>query len=175
MGCWNNFDIDDELRLRKMLEGALGYTIEVQKNDDKYDYDCKVFQYDTKTCDKKLIGFIELEKSEHWIEEYPENWKTDSFLMRKVFIYDRNKSEFTKDLRKEHERTLYLVVNGNETDMNCQTIDEISKLNKVYCNVKNDNYKDWFLRIGRNNNKIIHGKENCLRFINKFFEMETIT
>jgi hypothetical protein len=33
---WGNFDIDDELKIRKKIESMLNYDIELQKTDDKY-------------------------------------------------------------------------------------------------------------------------------------------
>jgi len=171
---WGNFDIPDELKIRKKLEQILNYTIELQKNDDKYGYDISCYRYDTKTNKKCLIGYIELEVSDTWIDVYPDFWKYHSFLARKVFKFDWNKNEFTDELQDNYANTIYLIMNQSMTDMICQSIKNISKLNFRYCNVKDRYYNDCYLRIRKKNKKIICGEDNCSKFIQQFFEEQKI-
>ena len=171
---WGTFDIDNELRIRKKLESMLKYDIELQKNDDKYSFDFCVFRYNTKTNNKYLLGFIEVETSDTWIDEWPSFWKYHSFLARKVFKFDYLNKRFTKTLKDEWMRTIYLIVNHNLTDMFCQSLKVISTFKLQYSNVKNNEYNDYYLRINKNNKKIIHGDLNCKEFIKEFFESQKI-
>lgn len=171
---WDNFDIDDELKIRKRLEDMLNYDIELQKTGDKFSWDISCFRYNIKTNKKTLLGFIELETSDTWIDKWPSFWKYHSFLMRKIFKFDWEKNKFTDELKDEWARTIYLITNKSFTDMFCQSIKIISTLNFKYCNIKDRYYNDCFLRIRRNNKKIICGVENCKYFIKRFFESQKI-
>jgi hypothetical protein len=171
---WGSFDIPDELKVRKLLESMLKYDIELQKNKDKFGYDIHVFRYNTKTNEKHPIGYIELEVSDTWVNDYPRHWKTYSFLARKVIKFDRDKNEFTKELKDNWERTVYLITNKEMSDMICQSIQSISKLKFYYCKVKERYYNDCFFRVRKGSKKIICGKDNCANFIKQFFEPQKI-
>jgi hypothetical protein len=174
---WDNFDIDDELKIRKKIESMLNYDIELQKTDDKYFWDISCFRYNTKTNQKTLLGYIELEHSDTWVDEYPSFWKYHSFLARKVFKFDWDKNEFLRNppqLKDEWARTIYLIVNKNLTDMICQSINTISNLNFEYCNVKDNYYNDCYLRINKKNKTIICGENKCKKFIKDYFEIQRI-
>jgi len=170
-----NYDIDNELKIRKKLESMLNYDIELQKTEDKYSWDISCFRYNTKTNQKTLLGYIELEQSDTWIDEYPDFWKYHSFLARKVFKFDWNNNVFLiNELKNDWARTIYLIVNKNLTDMICQSIKTISTLNFEYCKVKDRYYNDCYLRINKRNKTIICGQNDCKRFIKDFFEKQRI-
>lgn len=167
-----SYDIDNELKIRKELENMLNYDIELQKTEDKYSWDISCFRYNIKTNKKTLLGYIELEQSDTWIDEYPLFWKYHSFLARKVFKFNWDKNIFTSELKNGWGRTVYLIVNNNLTDMICQDIKTISTLKFSYCKVKDRYYNDCYLRINKNNKIIISGKNNCKNFIKDFFEKQ---
>lgn len=171
---WGSYDIDEELKIRKKLETMLNYDIELQKTDNKYSWDISCYGYDSKQIYKSLIGFIELEVSDTWIDVYPSFWKYHSFLARKVFKFDRENNKFTNELKDDWGRTIYLITNKELTDMICQSIKVISTLNFSYCNVKNRYYNDCYLRVRKNNKKIVCGEDKCKGFIKDFFEKQKI-
>lgn len=169
---WGSYDIPDELKVRKKIETMLNYDIELQKNDNIYDWDMKLFRYNVKTNKKTPIGYIELEISDNWVDNYPSYWKYYSFLARKVFRYDWNQNQFTRELKENWKNTVYLISNHEMSDMICQSIEALSKLYFYHKEVTGRYYNDCFLRVRRGSKKIIRGVDNCSLFIKDFFEVQ---
>lgn len=178
-----NYNIDNELKIRKKLENMLNYDIELQKTDDKYSWDISCFRYNTKTNKKTLIGYIELEQSDTWIDEYPYFWKYHSFLARKIFKFDWNNNIFLlNELKNDWGKTIYLIVNKNLTDMFCQSIKTISTFHFKYDKpnpnnnkIPNDRYyNNCYLRINKKNKTVICGENDCKNFIKSMFEKQRI-
>lgn len=168
----NTFEIDLELKIRKLLEHNVDYTFEIQKNNDKYDYDLKAFKYYIKGADyrKEPIAFIEVEISENWKDNYPSYWEDYSFLMRKVYKWDNKKQTFTKELKENASKTIYLIVNKNINDAICQKIPFIAKLEPVEREIGIDLRRRMCLRTSKDNPSIIRGFNNCMEFIYEFIK-----
>ena len=163
------FEIDTELKVRKYLECISDYRFEFQKNNDIYGYDLLVNFYNTTSKDwiKSNITFIEIEVSETWVNEYPPHWKYYSFLARKVFEFDKAQNKFTKRLKPDADKTIYLVFNKSMTDCFCSLISDTVKYCKlcVTNTLFADVYRETFYRVSLDSDLILRGKNNCMRYI----------
>ena len=171
----NAFEINLELEIKRILEFDMDYHNELQKNDNKYNYDLKVFKYyiNGADYDKKLIAFIEIEVSENWKNDYPKNWKNDSFLARKVLQYDYKSEEFMlTNLKENADDTVYIIFNKSLTDSVCCDMVTISKFKLTYIPLTDNPYNNGFLResLLDCNKKVIRGIDNCRNYIEEFIK-----
>lgn len=168
----NTYEIDAELAVRKILEKGTSYLTEIHRNDEPYDYDLVYYMYNTdkNPFEKRMGGYIEVEVSEHWKDEFPSYWKTFSFLKRKVYEYDYDKHSFTEDLKKNGERTIYLILNKKLTDGCACDIVTISTFEEKKQHVTGDDRLDTFLRAPLDSKDVSFGLHDCLVFIRAFFE-----
>ena len=172
----NPYEIDLELQASRLIGKGLDHTLELQKNENKYKYDLSVFKYyqDGAEHEKKIIGFIEIEVSKKWNNEFPSNWKTYSFLRRKVSSYDFLDPDyefdegFYNDIKENGDKTIYIIFNQSLTDAFCCDIVTISKFTKVHCEVVGIPYNDSFLRTDLQDPNVKRGLDECVDYINKF-------
>ena len=172
-----NYNIDNELMIRKWIDLFLDYTIEIHKGG-KYEYDLDIFRYNTDSSEKLCIGHIEIEvcQNKSWDSPiFPKNW-VYSFLARKVFLFDKRNNEFTSKLKeKKSSRTIYLKFNYNFTDCFCQTVPIISKYpfkENLGFDCFDRKRNDCYLRTKRKN--VVHGLNECKEFIKDFFERQRL-
>lgn len=114
-----SYEIKDELKIRKALEGETDWQLEFTKNS-KFDYDLRVFVWDDNPRgpeSKNLLGFIEVErtsKTSDWITgDIPDSWWYYSFLERKIRQYDHRFTGRSAwgDPIEDYQRTVYLKFN----------------------------------------------------------------
>lgn len=173
----SNYDITPELKARKILEHYLGDDIELQKNDDPYGYDLKVYRYNTLngSNEKNFVCYIEIEVSEGWIDDYPGYWKDYSFLRRKIDTWNPNIISFDNDIKENGDKTIYIIFNKNNTDAVCQSIEFIKEnyfiKRRGISNKRRDSYytvNKYDLRIINTPPIIYKGLDKCLKFISEY-------
>ncbi len=124
----NPREIGEELKIRKKIERKTGHRLEIQRSKDLKGIDLKCYMYKSYNGNLKkgLIGHIEVEVSENWIDTYPNNWKEISFLKRKIEKYDWDRRKWI-GLRDDIDtrNAFYLVINKNRTNCFSQTIHNI--------------------------------------------------
>jgi hypothetical protein len=164
----NPYEIDLELMVRKLLEKSTSYEYEIRKND-KYDYDLIVYKYFINGGEWESIPicFIEVEVSETWSHyEYPGHWKSDSFLARKVLI--EYGDGFTRDLKKNADKTAYVIFNKSFSNAIAQRMTVIADFKLEYNRVVGKGRNDHFLRIKKDNDVVKRGLKDVLNFLYKF-------
>lgn len=170
----NPYEIDTELRIRKILENYTGYQFEIRKNEDPYAYDLVVYFYDTSNVGSPAIPliFVEIEQSETWKDKYPSNWKAYSFLARKVFKFDKTIDAFTNELKDNANKTIYIIFNQSLTDCIAQKVSFIAENYNLVRSTKTFNsYNDWVLRTPVDNSHlVVRGIEKTMSKIMKFIE-----
>lgn len=165
-----SYDIKDELKIRKILENNNSFEYEFRKNDDKYGYDIEVYEYIliNNEWNRKLLGYIEVERALKWIEEnsFPENWYRISLLKRKLFKFDRSKNIFTNE-PKYNEITFYLKFNTNYTNCFCERMDKLIEKGKDSNRRTNelDLYYGSYWEVEKT--EVIVGIKNCIDYITK--------
>lgn len=167
----NPYAIDVELEIRKIFERETNYIYEFQKNENPYDYDITVFKYYINGANwwKKIIAYIELEVSEHWINDYPKYWKTYSFLKRKIYEWDNG---FSGEKKCNADKTIYIIFNKQLNDAICCDIETISKFQEEYINITGSERKDTFLRTSLDDPRITRGIRNCIERIKYFIKQK---
>lgn len=169
------YEINTELKVRKLLEQNSHYTYEYSKNDDKYGYDIEVIKYFLNNgYRKETIGYIEVEVSYTWINDWPKYWKSYSFMKRKVYEYDGFNNVFIDRLKQNVNKTLYVVFNNQFTDCYCSSMSEISQFGTESNNKTQYNRTDQCLRTSLNDSRVIRGLDNCIKHINKVLENREI-
>lgn len=170
----NSYEITGELKLRKVIESNTDYSLEFCKNDDKYGYDliCKKLVVNGDHWRRDIVGYVELEISDNWIDSYPAYWKTYSFLARKAFYWDYNSNEFYSDRLKNADtnRTIYVISNKSMTDMVVAKMTDVAQGEMVVNGYDSESErKKTFLRFDLKDTRIIRGLENTMQFINNYF------
>lgn len=172
------YDIEPELKIKRILEPCLDFHFSLTKNEDKYAYDLKIDKTitspngDYKSSDS---GFIEIEHSQNWnLYEIPKYWKENpTYLFRKLFIFNWDEEKWTTELKQNASETIYLIFNLPFTNCHCQSIEYIvSKGIPSNRNGKSPDkyrlYNDFYMVL-KDRNEYVFGIENCGIFINKFF------
>lgn len=145
-----NYNIKEELIIRKKLEYITNWNIEFNENyENRYDYDLCYFKHivdDNEIGYKKdLIGFVEVEVSPQWVNyNIPENWYEISFLKRKCFKFNFNLNEWTNEPKENYEKSIYLKSNIDYTNCFAINIKDIIK-DSINSNRNNNTYKGDFL------------------------------
>ena len=167
-----NFEISDELQIRKILEKNTGFNWIFDKNDDKYAYDLKAWRYDVfkdGRYNKNFMGFIEIEVGNGWVDQWPENYYCVSFLYRKIYKFDWDKKEQI-GLRKDADRAFYLKFNSSQTNCFCLKISDIDQIGTPSRrNKENEKYNYSFMEVDTNG--VIWGVKNCIEYIAENFKM----
>ena len=162
MPSFMNYNIEEELRIRKILEELTPWNIELNQNyEDKYGYDLKFYKHiETKTdtgFKKELLGFIEVEacppggySARAWTEHKFPDYLELSFLKRKVFKWDKTNNCWSKEPKEDYEKVIYLKVNPNYT--NCYAINLKSLVNNHWISKRSDGtYNNTFMVTERKN------------------------
>lgn len=107
------FEIQDELKVRKVLESNTDWAFEFTKND-RYAPDLELYQWPDgadRPSDRQLHGYVEIERAQNWVTgAVPDGWPYASFLKRKVYDWDYT-SQSWLGLKDQYQRTLYLKFN----------------------------------------------------------------
>jgi len=113
-------DIENELKVRKLLEEHTDWSFEFTKND-RYAVDMQLFDWGEPPVDadaRSLVGYVEIEvaneESDWDTGEFP--WPRVNFLKRKIRLWDWDKNNWG-DLKANARKTIYLKFN-NQLD-NC--------------------------------------------------------
>jgi len=172
----DKYNTDDELKIRKILEGWFPFEYELHRNPIPYDYDIELFKV-VNNCEKLLIGYIELETTPTWENYYLDNGYVFSFLARKVFKYNKEIEKFTYDIKDENKspKTVYFKLNKDFTNGYCCDIPTIMEFKRILIKkYKNGDlglctYNDTMLRTNINNKKVGYGLTVCKDFMLNFF------
>ena len=125
-----NYNIKEELILRKKLENLTNWEIEFNQNyNNPYEYDLQCYKHITIPTEigfkKKLLGYVEVEHSISWLEyDFPDTFDY-TFLKRKVYEWDYHIKRWTKQPKKDFEKTIYVRVNHDYTNcisINCKDL-----------------------------------------------------
>jgi hypothetical protein len=165
-----DYNIEVELKIRKVLEENTDWNFEFNKNDERYEYDIKFFRWeedDSGTLQKNHYGYVELERARKWkTGEKPDNWKYYSFLERKVLDYD-HRTKSWQDPKDNYERTIYLKF--NQLLDNCfaapvQSIYRDGKRTKRSTGEYNDTYR----KLPFSHGDVVEGIQGCVEYIDQF-------
>jgi len=170
-----SYRIEDELKIRKVLEAQTKWSFEFTKND-KFAYDLRITQWDEQPqspTDNDVIGYVELERSRRdkkhsWVTgELPDSWYFLSFLQRKVRDYDYQRGSWGS-LKSDFDRTIYLKFN-HALD-NCfaapvATIHQDGKQTKW----SDGTPKNTYLALDKDHPDVRHGIDDCVEFIQNYF------
>jgi len=164
-----NFEITEELQVRKILEYNTNYEWVFNKNNNKYEYDLKAWKYNIYKDGRYepiFKGYIEIEIGRGWNEfDWPNHkYQVVSFLKRKIYNFDWNTNEW-KDTKNYIDKTFYLKFNNDKTNCLCLLIDDII----IYGRPSNrdqehDKYKQSFIEVDIKD--VIWGIKNCIDYIN---------
>jgi len=166
-----NYEIKDELKIRKVLEKHTDWDFEFTKND-QYQYDLTIYQWDDDPQtrdDQKVIGYVELERcrrdrDKSWVMgAVPDNWYYLSFLQRKVRDYDWRAERWT-GLKDDYDRTVYLKFNHAMT--NCFAA-PIEAIHRDGTNTKRSDggYNSTYLKLEKDHPEVEYGIKSCVGFI----------
>lgn len=172
-GRKNSYEVTIELKVRKMLEKHTSYLYEFRRTEDMFDTDITAIRYQILPTGwtSEPIGFIEVEETALWNNGiYPTNWRTYSYLARKVFNYDRQLNVFTADPVKNADKTIYLKVARDLSDCHASNVFEIANTHesKWIDNRKglgNNDYNRLCLRYSMNSSYVKRGINDCMNYI----------
>lgn len=165
-----SYDIEVELKIRKMLEAETDWNFEFNKNGDQYDYDIKFYRWEDNgngELEKVHYGFVELERARKWkTGDVPDNWTYYSFLERKI-------QEFDHDLRKwrgpkeNFRRTIYLKF--NQLLDNCFAAPVVTIYNQGERTKRSDGtYNNTYRKLGFDHPDVRQGLGECVNYIDTF-------
>lgn len=182
-----SYNVTPELNFKRVLEkNNLNPMITLEKNNDKFGTDLKVFKTTIINNNHftNHVGFIELEKTPNWVGEFP--YPYYSFLRRKIDIFCRTTNNFTNKMKSDGLRTIYIKHSKNYNDCFFQSVLNIKEISDVYYDPRvsqNRNNQYYRIKVKPINKKQISlfnleqdnpksvktGVANCVEFINNFF------
>jgi len=161
-----SFDIEPELIVSKIINER-SEVIYTNKNTlDPYGYDLNCFN----KINNNFVGYVEVERSKHKIlGRKGTNWK-HSFLMRKILVYNENQYH-DQILKDNADKTIYIKFNKNYglDDCICCCIEDITFFDSEWQRKTGDVRKDLVFRTSQYNSKVAKGIDNCIIYIDKFF------
>ncbi len=166
-----NYDIKDELQIKRIIESWLPWEIGIKKTKDKYFYDMEIFnQYKGGEYTEEILGYIELEHSNAWKDfDLPAYWKEPpTFLYRKLFEYSNGKWLGPKE---KTDNTIYLIFNHILSNCICRDMTYI--INNGIASSRNNKqnllkqYNDCYMKLEKD--QYIWGLINCGFFIKNYF------
>lgn len=169
-----SYDIENELRVRGILEEYTDWNYEFTKNS-KYAPDLQLHNWGDEPSqpdDRDLTGYIEIEVtssgSDWQTGAVPDSWPEIRFLKRKIRHYDYQYRRWGA-LRKKARQTLYLKFN-HELD-NCF----VAPVERVYYDGYETSWKEggpkWeFFCLPPAHESITYGIHDCVRFIEDYFD-----
>jgi len=176
-GRKNSYDVEVELDVRQWLEMGTDRRFECHRSEVKIETDIKVYRFKTGLdWDKHLCAYIEVEEGSSWAGEHlPDNWYCISLLARKIYKFNWRQNQWTNELVDNADNTIYLKVSRDFHGMFCVKITDAAKYGKGsygkkgLAQLRNDTYVD----LPINHACIVHGKTNCLKFINDFLNRKS--
>lgn len=124
------YNIELELKIRKLLEELLSDDYEMHRNEDPYAWDivCYKYKINGDSFIREELGFIEVEVSKKWSSTWPGDWKTYSYLRRKVEENDpfNNSPDTWKGApAKNAHKTIYLKCSLDMSDCHAALVSDI--------------------------------------------------
>lgn len=169
-----NFEIKDELKVRKVLEKNTEWNFVFNKNTD-YQYDLAITEWGdkpTEQSDKEIIGYVELERSRRdkkhsWVTgDIPDSWYYLSFLQRKVRGYDHRRNCW-QGLKQDYDRTVYLKFNHALDNCFSAPIEAIH-LDGKPTKMSDGSYNNSYLKLNTDHPDVRVGVENSVAFIQEY-------
>jgi len=165
-----SYDIEPELRVRKLLEQSTPFSYVLMKNEDPYGRDLEIWKYKVKNnpATKTRLGYVEVERARLWKDEkIPSNWIELSFLMRKLFI--RNDGDWGGP-KEDSGDTIYLKMNHSMTNCFCASMDYIIHHGKESNRSNSAFREDSFWSIPKDDPGIAWGLKDCVTYILQYFD-----
>jgi hypothetical protein len=177
-----SYDIEDELKVRKILEENTNWTFEFTKNS-KYAPDLQLHDWGdepSEPADRNLTGFVEIERtseeSDWQTGDIPDNWNTVNFLKRKVLQWDRQNEEWG-GLKPGFGQTVYLKFNHRFDNCFAASLERILHDGTEYTH--RGGGKNWeFYRLHPDHGSVSYGIHDCVKFIEDYLtrvEQEQMT
>lgn len=169
-----SYDIESELRVRKILEQKTDWQFEFTKNS-KYAPDLQLHDWGDHPDspeDRDLTGYIEIEvtnaESDWQTGSIPESWTTINFLKRKVREFDYHTQRWG-ELKKTARQTVYLKFNHGLD--NCFA----APVERVYYDGHEQSWNgggpQWeFFCLSPGHDSITYGIHDSVRFIEDYFD-----
>jgi len=160
------YDIDSELKARKIIEKHSDYHYVFDKNEDKYGFDLAVFKYKINKGEfkKNKIGYVEIERAVGWKTfGIPKNWYCVSFLKRKLYNYNFKEGTWGNPKSDSH-KTIYLKFNHPMSNCFCHNMIYIIRNGKN--SERNDNknsYNNSFIELEKE--LVYWGIKNCVNYV----------
>jgi hypothetical protein len=169
-----SYEIQDELKIRKILENHTDWQFEFTKND-KFAYDLRITEWDDEPAsdsDNRVLGYVELERARKdkptsWITgDIPDSWVFLSFLKRKVRRFDHNTQSW-RGIKQDYDRTVYLKFN-HALD-NCFA----APIESIYLHGETTPYSDGsrtgsYLSLEMDHPDVHYGIDECVSFVEDY-------
>lgn len=169
-----SYEIQDELKIRKILEAHTDWQFEFTKNS-KFEYDLRITQWDDEPDsedDNRVLGYVELErarkdKPKSWITgDIPDSWVFLSFLKRKVRQFDKVTQSW-RGIKEDYDRTVYLKFN-HALD-NCF----VAPIESIYHDGQKTKLSDGsrtnsYLALDMDHPHVRYGVAECVSFVEEF-------
>jgi len=196
-GIPGDYDIQDEIKMRKILENNSSWRFEFTKNPDPKGIDIKFFKWEFVPVDdwvKRHYGYIELERadSDGWVTEnqlqyepnsidlcemFPDNWiwKNAStpritILKRKIFEYDWDRETFTNKPKSNYQRTVFVKFDHSMTE--CFAIPLVAIKQEGRTTPRSDDtvYNESMVALRADHGDVYIGLENVMAFLDEFMQ-----
>lgn len=164
-----NYNIKEELIIRKIIEKNTDWNLEINQNyKNKYGYDLELYKHITNSSEvgfeKKFICYIEVEYGESWKEyDLPKNWIEISFLKRKCFKYNFNTNQWTNEPKNNYDKCIYLKTNFNYTNCYYSKIEYL--INCSESKRSKGCYKNSFISCNKDDKNIMFGFKNLNNYL----------
>jgi len=169
-----SYEIQDELKIRKILERNTNWPFEFTKNGT-FGYDIQVTKWDNEAAgdnDNEVLGYVELErarkdKQHSWITgDVPSSWVFLSFLKRKVRQFD-HRTQSWRGIKDNYDRTVYLKFN-HALD-NCFA----ASIETIHADGKPTPYSDGsrtgsYLSLDMDHTKVRYGISECVSYVEEY-------
>lgn len=128
----NPFQVKAELKVRKMLEKHTSWKFEFTRNDHPKGVDILAYKYvlNGNDFERVELGKIEVEASGLWKNnKYPENWRTYSYLRRKIEQWREYENGRVCDwkglVRENSDKIVYLKCAIDMSDCHAALVSDI--------------------------------------------------
>ena len=169
-----SYEIQDELKIRKILERHTDWQFEFTKND-KFAYDLRITEWDDEPAsdtDNRVLGYVELErarkdKPSSWITgDIPDSWVFLSFLKRKVRRFD-HATQSWRGIKEEYDRTVYLKFNHALDNCFAASIESIHRYGQP--TPRSDGSRTGsYLSLDMDHADVHYGIDGCVTFIEDY-------
>lgn len=178
----NPFQVKAELMVRKMLEKHTGWKFEFTRNEHQYGVDIIAYRYTLKgnSFEREEVGKIEVEASKKWKNGiFPTDWKTYSYLRRKIEAWDKTMKPETRKIWKgvpwdDGKKRVYLKCAIDLSDCHAALVSDV-------WDFANDNFLKEWKKFGRESRRWMYqipfakdiitkrGWKDCITFALKSF------